>query len=188
MADEEIGAREEKKKRVVTYEAADRGAVCCLGCQAWTLILGGLGFGVWYLLARDLWRVVIGGILLIGGIALIRHLSTGRNRWEVSFDRDRRVLTLLSQQQGTREVREIPFDAVEAVLLREITRDVTTGEGVPHLLPVFHLGSGEKVALDERLSIKDPERGEEVAEEMRALLGLSEDGGERPSSKTGRAD
>ncbi len=175
MADEQTGAG--TQKRIVTYEAADRGAVCCLGCQAWALILGGVGFGVWYLLAGELWRAVIGGVLLIGGIALIRHLSTGRNRWEVSFDRDRRVVSLLSQEGGTREVREIPFAAIEAVLLREITRDVTTGEDVPHLLPVFELRSGEKVALDTRLSIKDPERAEEVAEEMRTLLGLNEDGG-----------
>ncbi|MFP4248290.1 MAG: hypothetical protein ACLFU7_01450 [Armatimonadota bacterium] len=175
MADERTEAGAGTQKRIVTYEAADRGAVCCLGCQAWTLVLGGAGFGLWYLLAGELWRVVIGGILLIGGIALMRHLSTGRNRWEVSFDRERRVVSLLTQEGGTREVREIPFDEIGAVLLREITRDVTTGEDVPHLLPVFELQSGGKVALDERLSIKDPERAEEVAEEMRALLGLSED-------------
>lgn len=171
----EDNERKTRKQRVVTYEAADRGAVCCLGCQAWVLVLGGIGFGVWYYYETDLWRGVIGAILLIGGIALHRYLATGRNRWEVSFDRDRRVVTLLSQERGTRQVREIPFGDIEAVILRDITRDVTAGDGVAHRLPVFRLKSGEKVALDTRLSIKDPERAEEVAEEMRELLGLTDD-------------
>lgn len=162
-------------RRVVTYEAADRGAVCCLGCQAWVLVLAGIGFGVWYYLEAQLWRGVVGAIFLIGGIALYRHIVKGRNRWEVSFDRDLRVVTLFSQERGTRQVREIPFDNIEAVILRDITRDVTSGERVPHKLPVFRLNSGEKVALDMRLSIKDPERAEEVAEEMRELLGLMDD-------------
>lgn len=169
------------KQRVVTYEAADRGAVCCLGCQAWALILAGIGFGAWAFFDAQLWRAVIGAILLIGGIALNRYLATGRNRWEVSFDRDRRLVTILSYEAGSREVREIPFEDIRAVLLRDITRDVTSGASVPHKLPVLQLVSGDNVALDERLSIKDPERADEVAEEMRALLGLSEDNGLRRS-------
>ncbi len=187
LAEEQTGGREAAdaegagKQRVVTYEAADRGAVCCLGCQAWALILGGIGFGVWAAFDAHLWRAVVGAILLIGGIALNRYLATGRNRWEVSFDRDRRLVTLFSYEGGSREVREIPFDDIRAVLLRDITRDVTDGENVPHRLPVLQLVSGEKVPLDERLSIKDPERAEEVAEEMRALLGLSEDDDPRRS-------
>lgn len=181
MTDERTDAPDERergdgagadKQRVVTYEAADRGAVCCLGCQAWALILGGVGFAVWYLLAGDLWRIIVGLILLIGGFALWRYLSKGRNRWEVSFDRDRRVVTLLSRVAGETEQREIPFDEITAVELRTITRDVSTGEDVPHRLPVFVLASGERVALDERLSIKNTERADEVAGEMRTLLGL----------------
>jgi hypothetical protein len=165
----------DEQQRVVTYEAADRGAVCCLGCQAWVLVLAGLGFGVWYLFAGELWRVVVGLILLVGGIALHRHLATGRNRWEVSFDRDRRIVKLLSRESGTREVREIPFARIDDVILRDITRDVSSGENVPHKLPVLVLESGEKVPLDTRLSIRDPERAVEVQEEMRALVGLRND-------------
>ncbi len=67
-------------------------------------------------------------------------------------------------------MREIPFAHISSVELREITRDVSTGSAVPYLLPVFRLEAGEEVALDERLSIKDPERAEEVVAEMRGLL------------------
>lgn len=164
-------------QRVVTYEAADRGAVCCLGCQSWLFILAGIALAVWYLVAGDLWKIIIAAILVIGGISLSRFLKTGRNRWEVSFDRDRRIVTLTSTVEGTTSLREIPFDKIEAVELREITRDDSTGAGVPYRLPVFRLASGEEVALDERLSIKRSERAEEVADEMRALL--AEEAGER---------
>jgi len=179
MADkrpDEAGGTEAKGDRVVTYEAADRGAVCCLGCQAWTMILAGVAVGVWYGFSGDLWKIIVGLILIIGGIALSRYLTTGRNRWEVSFDRDRRIVALTSLVDGERQAREIPFGEIEAVELREITRDVTAGEGVLYRLPILRLLSGEEVALDERLSIKDPERAEEVLEEMRALLaeGLEE--------------
>jgi hypothetical protein len=174
MSDEQPNASDEApKKRIVTYEAADRGAVCCLGCQAWALILAGVALGVWYLFAGGLWRAVIALILLVGGIALARHLSVGRNRWEVSFDRDRRIVTLLSAVSGEKHVREIPFDSIEDIALREITRDTSAGENLPHQLPVFRLISGEEVALDERLSVRDPDRAAEVREEMRELLGLS---------------
>ncbi len=173
-AGEETGDEEEtEEKRIVTYEAADRGAVCCLGCQAWVLVLAGVGFGIWYATDRDLWRIIVAGILLMGGLTLYLYLRK-RNRWEVTFDRDRQVVTLFSSVAGDVEKREIDFDRIEAVSLREITRDVTTGEDVPHQLPVFHLEAGEEVPLDQRLSIKDSERAEEVADEMRALLGLSQ--------------
>lgn len=161
----------EQKQRVVTYEAADRGAVCCLGCQAWVLILGGIGFGAWFYFEEGIWRVVIGAILVVGGFALHRYIA-GRNRWEVSFDRDRQVMTLLTQERGTREVREIPFGSIEGVMLQEITRDISDGENVSHHRPVFRLSSGERVAVDPRLSIKQPDRAQEVLEEMRELLGL----------------
>ncbi|MGI5819875.1 MAG: hypothetical protein ACOX9R_17465 [Armatimonadota bacterium] len=166
-------AAEREGKRVVTYEAADRGAVCCLGCQAWVMIFAGAGFGAWYLLQGDLWRIIVGLILFIGGTALARYVTAGRNRWEVSFDRDRRVITLLTRIGGTTERREIPYEDVEAVVLQTITRDVTGGDDVPHHVPVFRLSSGERVVLDERLSIKDPDRAEEVLAEMRTLLGLN---------------
>ena len=172
----EVSEEQDEKQRIVTYEAADRGAVCCLGCQAWLMILGGIALGVWYFYERDLRQAVVGAIVLIGGIALRRYLATGRSRWEVSFDRDRCVVTLVTQERGTREMREIPFDDIKAIIVRDITRDVTSGEDVPHKLPVLELRSQEKVALDRRLSIKDPERAEEVAAEMRALVGLETEG------------
>lgn len=172
----EDGDQADDRQNVVAYEAADRGAVCCLGCQAWSLILGGVGLAVWYLFAGELWRIIVGLILLIGGGALWRYLAKGRNRWEVSFDRDRRVVTLLSQVAGDTESRDIPFDEIVAVELRTITRDVSTGDDVPHRVPVFVLSSGERVELNERLSIKDPERANEVADEMRGLLGLDDAG------------
>ncbi len=173
MADERpepVDGTEARPERVVTYEAADRGAVCCLGCQAWTMILAGVAVGVWYAFSGDLWKIIAGLILIIGGIALSRYLATGRNRWEVSFDRDRRIVALTSLVSGETQAREIPFGEIESVQMREITRDVTTAEGVPYKLPILRLHSGEEVALDERLSIKDPERAEEVLEEMRSLL------------------
>lgn len=190
MAEEEAGAAEEQedtgdgpaerggeegrrsKQRVVTYEAADRGAVCCLGCQAWFLILAGIALGVWYAYTRELWQIITGLILLVGGLALQRYITSGRNRWEVSFDRDRKVVTLLTQVKGTRERREIPFEEIAAVVLLEISRDVSTGDDVVHYLPVFRLNSGERVELDYRLSVKDPERAQEVLDEMQSLLGL----------------
>ena len=180
MADEqpEPTGNVETADRVVTYEAADRSAVCCLGCQAWTMVLAGVAGGVWYGFSGDLWKIIVGLILIIGGIALSRYLSTGRNRWEVSFDRDRRIVALISLVSDERQAREIAYSEIEAVELREITRDVTEGEDVPYRLPVFRLLSGEEVALDERLSIKNPERADEVLAEMRALLAEgSEEGG-----------
>lgn len=184
MADERVvtrGPKATKDRRVVTYEAADRGAVCCLGCQGWVMIFGGMALGVWYWCRGGLWRLVVGLIVAIGGIALLRYLATGRNRWEVSFDRDRRVVTLMSRVSGTIERREIPFDEIGAVVLQEIGRDVSTGESVVHHLPVLRLTSDERVPLDHRLSIKDPERAREVADEMRSLLGLEERPAEQPS-------
>ena len=159
------------QRPVVTYEAADRGAVCCLGCQAWLLVLGGIALVAWYFLREvGVWAPVVGAILVLGGLGLSRYLARGRNRWEVSFDRQRRVVTITSCVRRKTQTREIPFADISFIELREITRDVSTGSAVPYTLPAFRLVSGEEVALDERLSIKDPERAEEVAAEMRGLL------------------
>ncbi|HCA45854.1 MAG TPA: hypothetical protein DEP45_00470 [Armatimonadetes bacterium] len=155
---------------MVTYEAADRGAVCCLGCHAWLLILGGIGLVVWYLFGEGVWAAITGAILVVGGLALSRFLVRGRSRWEVSFDRQRRVVTITSCVSRGTLVREIPFAQIVSIELREITRNVSTGSDVPYQLPVFRLTSGEEVALDERLSVKDSERAGEVLEEMRRLL------------------
>jgi len=157
---------------VVTYEAADRGAVCALGCIGWLLILVGAGFGLWYI-GGGLWKLVVGLPLLLGGLGMVWYLrSPLRRRWELSFDRTREVAIIRTHSREGREEREIPFADIEAIELAEIVRDVSEGENVPYLLPVFRLRGGETVRLDREMSVRDPERAEQVADEMRYLVGL----------------
>lgn len=158
---------------VVTYEAADRGASCCLGCWAWLMILTGVGLGLWFI-AGDAWKLIVGSVLVIAGIGVLLFMrSSRRGRWEIRLDRDRRELTLVSREHGEEVERVIAFDQIVAVELEPLTRDVSTGEGVRYLRPVFYLRSGEQVPVDERLSIKRPDRAEEFARQMRDLLGLT---------------
>ena len=155
---------------VVTWEAADRGARCTLGCMVFALLAAGLGLGVWSFWGET-WRAIAGAVLLLAGIGLLRWLrSPARGRWEISFDPDRRVVRLTASKGRESSEREFGFREIAAIELEEITRDVSTGENVPYLLPVFRLRSGEVVRLSERMSIKDPERAREVVEQMRELI------------------
>ncbi len=160
---------------IVTYEAADRGATCCMGCWAWTMLLAGIGLGLWYITGGT-WKLVAGGALIAAGVGLLLFMrSSRRGRWELTFDRDRREVIMRTRVQGTEVERMIPFHEIKSIELEEITRDVTTGDDVPFLRPVFHLNSGERLPVDPRLSVKDPERAREVADEMRGILGLIPD-------------
>lgn len=161
-----------REQRVVTWEAADRGASCCLGCWAWVMILGGAGLGVWYV-TGGAWKLAIGLLLMAAGAGVLLFMrSSRRGRWEIRFDRDRREVTLFSRKGGEEITRVIAFDEIVAVQLEQIKRDVSTGGDVPHLRPVLYLRSGEQVPLDERLSVKRPERADEVLRQMREILGL----------------
>ena len=162
---------DDQAQRVITYEAADRGAVCCLGCQQWTLVLIGVALIGWYAYSRVLWALVVGIVLVLAGVGLGRVLrSSRRGRWEISFDRDRRIVTIVSQTRGGTTERVLPFDEIATVELEEIRRDVSTGDDVPYLRPVLHLTSGEIVPLDERMSVKRPDRAQEIAEQMREII------------------
>lgn len=156
---------------IVTWEAADRGARCALGCTVFALLIAGLGLGVWSLWGGA-WKAVAGILLLLGGVGLLHWLrSPARGRWEISFDPDRKLVRLTSRKGSEASEREFGFREIAAIELEEIRRDVSTGKDVPYLLPVFHLRSGEIVRLNERMSIKDPERAREVVEQMWALIG-----------------
>ena len=157
---------------MVTYEAADRGASCCLGCWATTMMIAGAGVLLWYV-AGGSWKLIVGGVLILAGAGLFLFMrSSRRGRWEVTFDSDRREVLISSSSQGTYVERAIPFQEIVAVELEQITRDVSTGDDVAFLRPVLHLESGEQVEFDERLSVKSPSRAEEVVEEMRNIVGL----------------
>lgn len=158
--------------QVVTWEAADHGARCAVGCTVVVLLLVGFGLGVWSLWG-GFWWAIIGAAPLLAGVGLLLWIrSPARGRWEISFDLQRRIVRLTSSRGHESSVREFGFREVADIELEEIRRDVSTGENVPYLLPVFRLKSGEVIRLDKRMSIKDPERAREVIEQMRALIGL----------------
>lgn len=162
---------------VVTWEAADRGARCTLGCTVFLLLAAGLGLGVWSFWG-GVWKPIVGAVLLLVGIGLLLWMrSPARGRWEISFDPDRKLVRLTSCKGSESSEREFDFREIAEIELEEIRRDVTTGENVPYLLPVFRLKNGETVRLNERMSIKDPERAREVVEQMRALIGRRRAGG-----------
>lgn len=168
MADESSGDE-------VTWEAADRGATCALGCIAAILITGGVGVGIWGAITGGVWQVIVAALCLIGAAGVIWFVhSPRRGRWEVSFYPGRRVVEVYMRVEGEEHEREIPFDDIAEIRLEEITRDVTAGEDMPYLLPVFVLRNGDQVALDRRMSVRDPERASEIVERMEKLVGLTE--------------
>ncbi len=162
----------EAGENVVTWEAADRGARCAMGCSIAVLLLVGVVLAVLGLLrGPNWWTLGFGGLCGLAGIGLLLFMrSPRRGRWEISFDGDRRVVRLVASERGQVTEREFGFGEIRAIELEQITRDVSTA--VPYLLPVFRLKSGETVRLYESMSIKSPERAEEVVAQMRELVGL----------------
>lgn len=157
--------------RSVTWEAADKGAGCALGCIATLCLLLGMGMGLWSL-AGGAWKVVLAVVLVGAGIGLAVFLrSPRRGRWEVTFDPDARTITLLSRVEGRESAQVIGYDEVARVELEEIQRD-TSRDGVAtfHRPVIVLTGGREPVPLDERLSVRDPEHAREVLDQMRALL------------------
>ncbi|MGC9318719.1 MAG: hypothetical protein ACP5KN_11880 [Armatimonadota bacterium] len=163
MADETTDA-------AVTWEAADRGASCTMGCFATLLLLLGLGSLLWYTTGGT-WKLIVGGVSLAAGVGLVLFMrSRRRGRWEITIDPEPEVVRIFTREMGVENEREIPFAQIQEIELREIRRDVTIGENVPYQLPVFRLCDGEEVALDERMSIRDPDRAEETLARMRKLV------------------
>ncbi|MEA3403267.1 MAG: hypothetical protein U9R79_18640 [Armatimonadota bacterium] len=161
---------DEASENAVTWEAADRGASCTMGCFATLLLLIGLGALLWFF-AGGAWKLIVSGVSLAAGVGLLLFMrSPMRGRWEITIDPEPEVVRIYGRRRGVVDEREIPFDQIEAIELREITRDVTIGENVPYQLPVFRLVDGEEVALDERMSIRDPDRAEETLARMRKLV------------------
>ena len=160
--------------RSVTWEAADKGASCALGCLAGMSLLLGLGFGLWFL-GGGAWKLLVAALLIGAGFGLALFLrSPRRGRWEVTFDPDARTITLLSRVEGQESVRVIDYDDVAEVELEEIERTTSGGEVVAFQRPVIVLTGGrEPVRLDERLSVCDPEHAREVLDQMRRLLSSS---------------
>ncbi|MCD6361688.1 MAG: hypothetical protein J7M38_12610 [Armatimonadetes bacterium] len=157
--------------RSVTWEAADKGASCALGCVATSCLLLGLGFGLWYI-SGGVWKLVVAIPLLLAGMGLAMFLrSPRRGRWEVTFDPDARVITLLTRVEGREQVQVINYDDVAGIELEQIRRRMSDGEVTTFQRPVILLTGGrEPVRLDERLSVRDPEHAREVLEQMRGLL------------------
>jgi len=161
-------------ENVVTWEAADRGARCAMGCSIIVLLLVGVALVIaGALRGPSWWMVGVGGLCVLAGIGLLLFIrSPRRGRWEISFDGDRRVVRLVASEGRQVTEREFGFGEIRAIELEQITRDVSTGDNVPFLLPVFRLKNGETVRLHERMSIKRPERADEVIAQMRELVGL----------------
>ncbi len=159
---------------VITYEAADRGANCAIGCTVVMLLALGPVLAIWGALrGLDWWMLGFGILSVLAGVGLLAFMrSARRGRWEISFDRDRRVVRLYAREGGQETAREFAFHEIAEIELEQITRDVSTGDDVPYLLPVFRLKGGEAIRLHERMSIKNPERAEETVNGMRALVGL----------------
>ncbi len=162
--------------RVVTYEAVDRGARCALGCISLVLLLIGVTLAITGAMrGGNPWLIGLGVLAVLAGAGQLAFMnSPARGRWEISFDCDERVVRVFCREKGTETRQEFPFEDIAAIELERITRDDSTGDNVPYLLPVLHLKNGEVVRLNERMSIKDPERAEEVVNQMRALVGLIE--------------
>lgn len=161
-------------ENVVTWEATDRGARCAMGCSIIVLMAVGLALAIVGVLRGPSWWLIgLGGLCALAGVGLLLFVrSPRRGRWEISFDGDRRVVRLIASEGGRVTEREFRFSEIHAIELERITRDVSTGDNVPFLLPVFRLKSGETVRLYERMSIKDPDRAGEVVAQMRELVGL----------------
>lgn len=162
--------------RVVTYEAVDRGARCFLGCMSLLFLLVGVTVAITGAVrGGSPWLIGLGVLGVLAGAALLAFMNApARGRWEISFDCNRRIVRLVCRERGIETRQEFAFQDIAAIELERITRDDSTGDNVPYLLPVLHLKNGEVVRLNERMSIKDPERAEETVNQMRALVGLIE--------------
>ncbi len=155
----------------VTWEAADKGASCALGCVAILLFTVALGCGLWFL-SGGVWKIVLAAVCALGGIGLVVFIkSPSRGRWEVTIDPGERVIRLVTRVDRQTTVREIAFDNVQSIQLEEIEREASNGEVLTAHLPVIHLvGEAEPVRFDQRLSVRSASRAAEVLEQMRGLL------------------
>ena len=157
----------------VTYHAADRGATCSLGCIASLCFILGIGMGLWFIWG-GIWKAIVAVSALLSGIGLVTFLrSPTRGRWEVTFDPEARVVRYCTRVRRRETTEKISYDEVDHIALAPIERETSRREVVTFQLPVIHLKGGrEPIRFDERLSIRDPERAEEVLKEMNELLGL----------------
>jgi len=161
-----------QQAREVTYHAADRGATCTLSCLAFSCLLLGIGMGLWFI-AGGIWKMAVALLALAAGISLVAFVrSPMRGRWEVTFDLDAHVIRLYTRVHGKASTEEIGFDEVQRIGLTPIERDTSKGEAVTFQLPVIYLkGDREPIRFDERLSVRDPERAQQMLAEMNELLG-----------------
>lgn len=166
---------ESGKRKEVTYHAADRGASCALGCVAFLCFVVAVGMGLWFILGgAGTWKVVAGVLGLGAGFGLAAFLrSPRRGRWEVTFCPEERVIRFYTRVRAEVSTEEISYDEVERIGLTPIERETSGGDTVSFQLPVIYLKGGrEPCRFDERLSIRDPKRAQEMLEEMKGLLGL----------------
>jgi len=167
---QETGGQEE-----ITYHAADQFGSCALGCVVFSCFAVGAGMGLWYLLGvPSPWKLVVAVPALMSGIGLVVFLrSPKRGCWEVTFDPEARVVRLYARERGEVTTQEFGFDEIEGISLRPVERISSEGRAVTFQLPVLQLRGGRGlVRFPEKLSVRDPERAEQVLEEMKQLLGL----------------
>ena len=162
------------ESREVTYHAADRGASCAVGCLAFLGFALAIGMGLWSVLeGMGTWKLVVGVVGLGSGVGLVAFLrSPRRGRWEVTFDPEARVIRFYTRVRGEVSAEEISYDEVERIGLTPVERETSAGDTVTFQFPVIHLRGGrDPLRFDERLSIRDPKRAQELLEEMKGLLG-----------------
>jgi len=131
-------------QREVTYHAADPGASCVLGCLASLGFALAIGMGLWFMLGgMQAWKVVVGVLGLGAGFGLAAFLrSPRRNSWEVTFDREERVIRFRARVGGEVTTGEISYDEVESIGLTPIQRETSEGEAVTFQLPVIYRKGG----------------------------------------------
>ncbi len=164
-----------QQAREVTYHAADRGASCLLGCLALSCLVLGVGMGLWFATGgMAIWKAAVAVLGVGAGISLLAFLrSPMRGRWEVTFDPEARIVRIYARVRGNAITEEISFDEIERIGLTPVERETSQGEIADFQVPVLYLKGGRApVRFDERLSISDPERAEEVLAEMNELLGI----------------
>ncbi len=156
----------------VTWEAADKGASCALGCLAGLCLLTGGALALWSL-TGGIWKLILALPGLVAGAGLVAFLrSPWRGRWEVTFDPGERTITVLTRVHGRQTVQVIGFDEVAGIELEPIARRTSGGEIATFYRPVLQRKEGRApLRLDERLSVRDAEHAREVLQQMRALWG-----------------
>ena len=161
---------DERRPAPVTWEAADKGASCAMGCIASTCFALAVGMGLWWL-SGGLWKAVVAVVAMLGGLGIMAFLRRpSRGKWEVTFDPGERVIRLLTRVNRRDEVREIGFDDVARIALEEIQRETSDGKLATFQRLVIHLEGGDVVALDERLSVRDKTRAQETLAQMREMI------------------